>query len=182
MPWKLWTYSNLTTELQVEKKYVCWFWSPKSKQNLATTETTTQNETLCLNILIWHRSDYGTTGRKKKCMLILNRVCHGNVCDYRNYSLIWHTCLENPELTRTWLRNYGSKKNMYVDFEALRASRIWRLQKLQHEMKHSFWHRSDYGTTGRKKNVCWFRNPNTASRIWRLYKLQPKMKQSCHGL
>ena len=90
---KSWTYPNLTTELRVEKSNVCWFWSPKSKQNLATTETTTQNETLCLNILIWHRSDYGTTGRKKKCMLILNRVCHANVTDC---SLIWHTFLSNP--------------------------------------------------------------------------------------
>ena len=52
--------------------------------------------------------------------------------------------------------DYGTtgQKKMYVDFEALRASIIWRLQKLQPEMKHSFWHRSDYGTTGRKKNAC----------------------------
>ena len=161
MPWKLWTYSNLTTELRVEKKYVCWFWSPKSKHNLATTETTTKNETLCLNILMWQISDYGTTGGKKICLLILNRVCHANVTDYRNYSLIWHTCLGSPELTLTWLRNYGPKKNMFVDFEALRASIIWRLQKLQPKMKHSVWISwscTDPTTELRveKKYVCWF--------------------------
>ena len=64
-------------------------------------------------------------------------------------------------LTLNWLRNYGSKKNMYVDFEALRASRIWRLQKLQPKMKHSVWiswSGTDPTTELRveKKSVCWF--------------------------
>ena len=94
-------------------------------------------------------------------MLILNRVCHENVTDYRNYSLIWHTCLGNPELTLTWLRNYGSKNQMNVNFEALRASRISWLQKLQPKMKQSVWIScsvTDPTTELRveKSNVCWF--------------------------
>ena len=63
-----------------------------SKDNLPTTETTTKIETLCLNILIWLRSDFGTTDRKNLCMLILNWVCH---------AMIWHKCLGNPGLTLT---------------------------------------------------------------------------------
>ena len=58
---------------------------------------------------------------KKKCMMILNWVCHANVSDYRNYTLIWHTYLEIHELTQTWLPNYGPNQNAHiVDLEHLR--------------------------------------------------------------
>ena len=130
-------------------------------QLLLSSGNTALFDTYALKILNSSLPDYGTTGGKKICLLILNRVCHANVTDYRNYSLIWHTCLGSPELTLTWLRNYGPKKNMFVDFEALRASIIWRLQKLQPKMKHSVWISwscTDPTTELRaeKKNVCWF--------------------------
>ena len=118
----------------------------------------------CLNILIWQRTDYGTTAWKKTCLLILNWVYHANVGDYRNYTLIWHTCLEIPELTQTWLRNYGPKKNAYVDFELLRQQALL----ADYRNYNLFWNTVPEHWTSwsgkepttelqaEKKCVCWF--------------------------
>ena len=115
-------------------------------------------------------------------MLILNWVCHANVTNYRNYSLIWHTCLENPELTGTWLRNYGSKKKVYVDFEPGLPLKCYWLQELQPYLTHMPWKLWPYSNLTTelqvKKKMYVDFEALRASIIWRLQKLQPEMKHS----